>query len=84
METPLFALLAIQTIIPSTVVGLVEGRIFAHKSRLDVDLFLDAIKIGVVESKSLDLYDSGIFKRDLEPGPLGGDSLAKGRFCAKA
>ncbi|KAM2704884.1 hypothetical protein EV1_034159 [Malus domestica] len=64
--------------------GLVEGRIFAHKSSLDVDLFLDAIKIGVVESKSLDLYDSRIFKRDLEPCSLGGDSLAKGRVCAKA
>ncbi|KAB2619810.1 3-hydroxyisobutyrate dehydrogenase-like 1 [Pyrus ussuriensis x Pyrus communis] len=63
-----FAKLSNQTIIASTMVGLVEGMIFAHKSGLDVGLFLDAIKVGAAGSKALDLYGGRILRRDLEPG----------------
>lgn len=63
-----FAKLANQITIASTMVGLVEGIIYAHKAGLEVGLFLDAISTGAAGSKSLDLYGSRILKRDLEPG----------------
>ncbi|CAL9027782.1 unnamed protein product [Prunus brigantina] len=63
-----FAKLANQIVIASTMVGLVEGMVFAHKAGLDVGLFLNAIKVGAAGSKSLDLYGGRILKRDFEPG----------------
>ncbi|XP_035551233.1 probable 3-hydroxyisobutyrate dehydrogenase-like 1, mitochondrial isoform X2 [Juglans regia] len=63
-----FAKLANQITIASTMVGLVEGMVYAHKAGLDVGLFLDAISTGAAGSKSLDLYGSRILKRDFEPG----------------
>ncbi|XP_044462978.1 probable 3-hydroxyisobutyrate dehydrogenase-like 1, mitochondrial [Mangifera indica] len=63
-----FAKLANQITIASTMVGLVEGMIYAHKAGLDVELFLNAISTGAAGSKSLDLYGSRILKRDFEPG----------------
>lgn len=63
-----FAKLANQVVIASTMVGLVEGMVYAHKAGLEVGLFLDAISTGAAGSKSLDLYGSRILKRDLEPG----------------
>lgn len=63
-----FAKLANQITIASTMVGLVEGMIYAHKAGLDVGLFLNAISTGAAGSKSLDLYGSRILKRDFEPG----------------
>uniref|UniRef100_A0A803NT01 3-hydroxyisobutyrate dehydrogenase-like 1, mitochondrial n=1 Tax=Cannabis sativa TaxID=3483 RepID=A0A803NT01_CANSA len=63
-----FAKLANQITIASTMVGLVEGMVYAHKAGLDVALFLKAISTGAAGSKSLDLYAARILKRDFEPG----------------
>ncbi|GMI97758.1 hypothetical protein like AT4G29120 [Hibiscus trionum] len=63
-----FAKLANQITIASTMVGLVEGIIYAHKAGLNVASFLDAISTGAAGSKSLELYGSRILKRDFEPG----------------
>ena len=57
-----------QIIIASTMVGLVEGMIFATKSGLDITLYLQAISEGFAGSKSLQLYASRLLKRDLRPG----------------
>ncbi|GLU09940.1 hypothetical protein SLE2022_267750 [Rubroshorea leprosula] len=63
-----FAKLANQITIASTMVGLVEGIIYAYKAGLNVASFLEAISTGAAGSKSLDLYGSRILKRDFEPG----------------
>ncbi|TKY60828.1 3-hydroxyisobutyrate dehydrogenase 1 [Spatholobus suberectus] len=63
-----FAKLANQVTIASTMVGLVEGMVYAHKAGLDVGLYLDAISTGAAGSRSLDLYGKRILKRDLDPG----------------
>ncbi|XP_043704148.1 probable 3-hydroxyisobutyrate dehydrogenase-like 1, mitochondrial [Telopea speciosissima] len=63
-----FAKLANQITIASTMMGLVEGMMYAHKAGLDVGLYLDAISTGAAGSKSLDLYGSRILKRDFEAG----------------
>ncbi|GAV87236.1 NAD_binding_2 domain-containing protein [Cephalotus follicularis] len=63
-----YAKLANQVTIASTMVGLVEGMVYAYKSGLDVGLFLKAISTGGAGSKSLDLYGSRIMNRDLEAG----------------
>ncbi|KAK7398994.1 hypothetical protein VNO78_10169 [Psophocarpus tetragonolobus] len=63
-----FAKLANQVTIGSTMVGLVEGMMYAHKAGLDVALYLEAISTGAAGSKSLDLYGSRILSRDFEPG----------------
>ncbi|CAB4318726.1 unnamed protein product [Prunus armeniaca] len=63
-----FAKLANQIVIGSTMVGLVEGMVFAHKAGLDVGLFLNAIKVGAAGSKLLDFHGGRILKRDFEPG----------------
>lgn len=63
-----FAKLANQITIASTMVGLVEGMVYAHKAGLDVEVFLNAISSGAAGSKSLDLYGGRILNRDFEPG----------------
>ncbi|KAL0015599.1 hypothetical protein SO802_002668 [Lithocarpus litseifolius] len=63
-----FAKLANQITIASTMVGLVERMVYAHKAGLDVGLFLEAISSGAAGSKSLDLHGNRILKRDFEPG----------------
>lgn len=63
-----FTKLANQITIASTMVGLCEGLVYAHKAGLDLDLYLDAISTGAAGSKSLDLYGSRILKRDFAAG----------------
>ncbi|KAG2395211.1 3-hydroxyisobutyrate dehydrogenase-like 1 [Vigna angularis] len=63
-----FAKLANQVTIALTMVGLVEGMVYTHKAGLDVGLYLEAISTGVAGSKSLDLYEKRILKRDFEAG----------------
>ncbi|KAI3908856.1 hypothetical protein MKW98_029406 [Papaver atlanticum] len=63
-----FAKLANQITIASTMVGLVEGMVYAHKAGLDVGLYLNAISTGAAGSKSLDLYGNRILGRDFEAG----------------
>eukprot|EP00249_Psilotum_nudum_P010112 c22340_g1_i2 orf=228-1178(-) len=60
--------LANQVTIASTMVGLVEGMLFAHKAGLDVTQYLQAISKGAAGSKSLELYAARILRRDLNPG----------------
>lgn len=61
-----YAKLANQITIASTMVGLVEGMVYAHKSGLDVGLYLNAISAGAAGSKLLDFYGSRILRRDFE------------------
>ncbi|KAI4376576.1 hypothetical protein MLD38_014322 [Melastoma candidum] len=63
-----FAKLANQITIATTMVGLVEGMLFAHKAGLEVPKFLDAIRGGAAGSRSLELYGGRILKRDMEAG----------------
>ncbi|CAN1196373.1 Probable 3-hydroxyisobutyrate dehydrogenase-like 1, mitochondrial [Linum perenne] len=63
-----FAKLANQITIASTMVGLVEGMIYAYKAGLNVELYLNAISTGAAGSKSLDLYGGRILERDFDPG----------------
>lgn len=63
-----FTKLANQITIASTMVGLCEGLVYAHKAGLDLNLYLDAISTGAAGSKSLDLYGSRILKRDFAAG----------------
>ncbi|XP_074578962.1 putative 3-hydroxyisobutyrate dehydrogenase-like 1, mitochondrial [Curcuma longa] len=57
-----------QIAIASTMVGLVEGMVYAHKAGLDVERWMDAISTGAAGSKSLELYGKRILKRDMEAG----------------
>lgn len=63
-----FAKLGNQITIASTMVGLIEGMMFAHKAGLDLSLFINAISTGAAGSKSLELYGYRILKRDFEAG----------------
>ncbi|THG14797.1 hypothetical protein TEA_007784 [Camellia sinensis var. sinensis] len=63
-----FAKLANQITIASTMLGLVEGLIYAHKAGLELSLYLDAISTGAAGSKSIDLYGTRILNRDFEAG----------------
>ncbi|KAL2929013.1 putative 3-hydroxyisobutyrate dehydrogenase-like 1 mitochondrial [Bienertia sinuspersici] len=63
-----FAKLGNQITIASTMVGLVEGMVYAHKAKLDLTVFLDAISKGAAGSKSLELYGERMLKRDFEAG----------------
>ncbi|CAI5488104.1 unnamed protein product [Closterium sp. Naga37s-1] len=60
--------MANQVTIASTMVGLVEGLLYAHKAGLHIPTYLAAISKGAAGSRSLDLYASRILQRDLLPG----------------
>lgn len=60
--------MANQIIIASTMVGLVEGIVFAYKAGLNVPHYLQAIAKGISGSKSLQLYAARLLRRDLNPG----------------
>ncbi|CAL9040867.1 unnamed protein product [Musa banksii] len=57
-----------QIAIASTMVGLMEGMMYAHKAGLDVGRWLEAISTGAAGSKSLDFYGKRILDRDMEAG----------------
>ncbi|KDP33798.1 hypothetical protein JCGZ_07369 [Jatropha curcas] len=63
-----FAKLANQITIACTMVGLVEGIIYAYKAGLNVEHYLNAISTGAAGSKSLESYGARILKRDFEAG----------------
>ncbi|PWA34081.1 6-phosphogluconate dehydrogenase, C-terminal-like protein [Artemisia annua] len=63
-----FCKLANQVTIASTMVGLIEGLIYASKSGLNLGDYLNAISSGAAGSKSLELYGQRILKRDFEAG----------------
>ncbi|GAQ79968.1 6-phosphogluconate dehydrogenase [Klebsormidium nitens] len=60
--------MANQITIASTMVGMVEGMLYAHKAGLDVPTYLRAISSGAAASKSLELYSQRILQRDFDPG----------------
>eukprot|EP00951_Prasinocladus_malaysianus_P034052 scaffold341075_cov33-Prasinocladus_malaysianus.AAC.1 len=60
--------MANQVTIATTMVGLVEGLLYAHKAGLDVEDFLEAIRYGAAGSKSMELYADRLLNRDMEPG----------------
>ncbi|KAL6558753.1 hypothetical protein OROMI_019103 [Orobanche minor] len=63
-----FCKLANQVTIASTMVGLCEGLLYAHKAGLDLYNYLVAISTGAAGSKSLDLYGNRILNREFEAG----------------
>jgi len=60
--------MANQVCIATTMVGLVEGLLYAHKAGLDVEEFLGAVRGGAAGSKSMELYADRLLARDLAPG----------------
>eukprot|EP00252_Welwitschia_mirabilis_P027995 TRINITY_DN989_c0_g1_i2.p1 TRINITY_DN989_c0_g1~~TRINITY_DN989_c0_g1_i2.p1 ORF type:complete len:301 (-),score=59.36 TRINITY_DN989_c0_g1_i2:203-1105(-) len=63
-----FAKLGNQITIASTMVGLIEGMVYACKAGLDVERYIKAIATGAAGSRSLDLYAERILKKDFDPG----------------
>ena len=60
--------MANQVCIATTMVGLVEGLLYAHKSGLDPAQFLEAVRGGAAGSKSMELYGDRLLARDMQPG----------------
>lgn len=60
--------MANQVTIASTMVGMVEGMLYASRAGLDVPTFLKAISGGAAGSKSLELYAPRLLQRDFAPG----------------
>ncbi|XP_006853689.2 probable 3-hydroxyisobutyrate dehydrogenase-like 1, mitochondrial [Amborella trichopoda] len=57
-----------QVAIASTMVGMVESLIYAHKAGLHLGTFVRAIAGGAAGSRSLELHGSRVLRRDMEPG----------------
>lgn len=60
--------MANQVIIASTMVGVIEGLIYAQKAGLDLDSVISLLGGGAAGSFSLNVYGPRIVKRDFEPG----------------
>lgn len=60
--------MANQIMIASTMMGLVEGMVYAEQAGLDVNQAIRAVRGGAAGSKSLDLYAERILAGDFEPG----------------
>lgn len=60
--------IANQVTIATTMIGLVEGLLYAHAAGLDLEQYLAAIRGGAAGSKSLELYSGRILKGDMAPG----------------
>ena len=60
--------MANQITIASTMLGMCEGLVYAHKAGLDLQKYLDAIGGGGAGSFSIKSYAPRILKRDMEPG----------------
>jgi 3-hydroxyisobutyrate dehydrogenase len=59
-----------QILIASSMVGVCEGMIYAHKAGLDLTAVLEAVGGGAAGSFSLNAYGPRIIARDFEPGFL--------------
>ncbi len=57
-----------QIIIASTMIGVVEGMLYAQKANLDVEKVIQLLGGGAAGSFSLNIYGPRIIKRDFEPG----------------
>ncbi|EFC35795.1 3-hydroxyisobutyrate dehydrogenase, partial [Naegleria gruberi] len=62
------AKMANQVIIATSMIGVCEGLLYAHKAGLDVHQTLKAVSGGAANSFSLQSYGPRILKRDFEPG----------------
>lgn len=60
--------MANQITIASTMIGVVEGMLYAAKAELDVENVIQLIGGGAAASFSLNIYGPRILKRDFEPG----------------
>jgi len=60
--------MANQIIIASTMVGVVEGLLYAYKAGLDQNAVINLLGGGAASSFSLNSYGPRILKRDFEPG----------------
>eukprot|EP00172_Hildenbrandia_rubra_P000132 Plantae.Rhodophyta-Hildenbrandia_rubra.ctg10605.p2 GENE.Plantae.Rhodophyta-Hildenbrandia_rubra.ctg10605~~Plantae.Rhodophyta-Hildenbrandia_rubra.ctg10605.p2 ORF type:complete len:287 (+),score=51.95 Plantae.Rhodophyta-Hildenbrandia_rubra.ctg10605:46-861(+) len=60
--------MANQVTIASTMLGMCEGLLYAHKAGLDLEKYLEAIGGGGAGSFSIKSYAPRILKRDMEPG----------------
>jgi len=74
------AKMANQVIIASSMIGVVEGLLYAHKAGLDVVQTLKAVSGGAANSFSLTSYGPRILKRDFEPG-FYVEHFIKGKYC---
>lgn len=57
-----------QIIIASTMIGVVEGMLYAKKANLDVEKVIQLLGGGAAGSFSLNVYGPRILNRDFEPG----------------
>jgi len=60
--------MANQIMIGTTMIGLMEGMLYAKEAGLDVNQVIQAVRGGAAGSKSLELYAERILKEDFEPG----------------
>lgn len=60
--------MANQVIISSTMIGMVEGLLYAYKAGLDQNDVISLLSEGAAGSFSLKVYGPRIMKRDFEPG----------------
>jgi 3-hydroxyisobutyrate dehydrogenase len=60
--------MANQVIIASTMIGMVEGLLYAYKAGLDQTAVINLLAEGAAGSFSLKVYGPRIMKRDFEPG----------------
>mmetsp|Transcript_22247 Transcript_22247/g.54358 ORF Transcript_22247/g.54358 Transcript_22247/m.54358 type:complete len:137 (-) Transcript_22247:1333-1743(-) len=60
--------MANQVTIASTMVGLCEGLLYAHRAGLDLEAYLAAVGGGAAGSFSMATYSPRILARDMKPG----------------
>lgn len=62
------AKMANQITIAGSMIGVMEGLLYAKQSGIDLETYVSCISTGGAGSKSLDLYAPRIMKGDMEPG----------------
>jgi len=75
--------MANQIMISTTMLGLIEGMMYAKKAGLDVSQMINAVRGGAAGSRSLELYAERIVKRDFEPGFFVDHFVKDMGICAK-
>lgn len=60
--------MANQVTIAGSMMGVMEGLLYAKQSGISLETYVDCISRGGAQSKSLDLYAPRILKRDMQPG----------------
>jgi len=60
--------MANQVTIAGSMMGVMEGLLYAKQSGIDLQAYYDCISKGGAQSKSLDLYTPRILKNDMNPG----------------